>query len=403
MTNTAILAASVLLLFAYLVDIVGRRWKLPSVVLLIATGIVLRQIAGSTGLHLRWVDPIVPVIGTLGLILIVLEGALDLSVSRERLGLIWTSLASTMLGFAATLAAFAALFHLALEFDVAVAVLAAIPFAVISSAVAIPAARGLAEQPREFVTYESSLSDIVGVLVFYAWQNANGSLETFTFDLLGGGGISLVAAAAAALALFYFINQLEGHVRFLPLIAGLICLYAVGKELHLSPLIMVLGCGLLINNPHLITWHKQLRALRSDALQQTLGEFKGLVAELTFATKSFFFLLLGYWTNVSQMVSLPAWMVAIAGIAIIYGSRIVILKLLRQPAAARLLWIAPRGLITVLLFLSAAETGKLEGFPFGAVMLVVLATAALTALAHRQPAEIEAPAVAPTHPLSPPE
>ena len=77
-----------------------------------------------------------------------------------------------MLGFAATLAAFAALFHFALDFDVAVAVLAAIPFAVISSAVAIPAARGLAEQPREFVIYESSLSDIVGVLVFYAWQNA---------------------------------------------------------------------------------------------------------------------------------------------------------------------------------------------------------------------------------------
>ena len=85
---------------------------------------------------------------------------------------------------------------------------------------------------------------------------------------------------------------------------------------------------------------------------------------------------------------------AIAGIAIIYGSRWLILKMLRQEAAARLLWIAPRGLITVLLFLSAAETGKLEGFPFGAVMLVVLATAALTALAHRQPAEIEAPAVA---------
>ncbi len=403
MTNTAILAASALLLFAYLLDIVGRRWKLPSVVLLIATGIVLRQIAESTGLHLRWVDPVVPVIGTLGLILIVLEGALDLSVSRERLGLIFTSLASTMLGFAATLAAFAALFHFALEFDVPVAVLAAIPFAVISSAVAIPAARGLADQPREFVVYESSLSDIVGVLVFYAWQNSNGSLETFTFDLLGGGGISLVAASAAALVLFYFINQLEGHVRFLPLIAGLICLYALGKELHLSPLIMVLGCGLLINNPQLITWHKQLRALRSERYKQTLGEFKGLVAELTFATKSFFFLLLGYWTNVSQMVSLPAWMVAIAGIAIIYGSRMVILKLLRQQAAERLLWIAPRGLITVLLFLSAAGTGQLEGFPFGSVMLVVLATAALTALAHRQPAEDQPPAAAPDVSAVPPE
>jgi len=401
MTNTAILAASALLMFAYLLDIVGRRWKLPSVVLLIVTGSVLRQVMASVHLHLRWIDPVVPVIGTLGLILIVLEGALDLKVSRDRLGLIARAGASTVLGFTATLAAFATLFHFALSLDVPVAVLAAIPFAVISSAVAIPAAHGLAAQPREFVIYESSLSDIFGVLVFYAWLNAEGSLELFTFDLLGGGGVSLAAAAVVALLLYYFINQLEGHVRFLPLIAGLICLYAVGKELHLSPLIMVLGCGLLINNPGLLKWHAKLRSLHSEKYEQTLKEFKGLVAELTFATKSFFFLLLGYWTNVSEMVSVKAWLVAGAGIAIIYGSRWLILKLLRQESAERLLWIAPRGLITVLLFLSASDSGKLHGFPFGSVMLIVLATAGMTALAHRMaegsaeaPAVIE-PAVAP--------
>jgi NhaP-type Na+/H+ or K+/H+ antiporter len=144
-----------------------------------------------------------------------------------------------------------------------------------------------------------------------------------------------------------------------------------------------------------------LRSLHSEKYEQTLKEFKGLVAELTFATKSFFFLLLGYWTNVSEMVSVKAWLVAGAGIAIIYGSRWLILKLLRQESAERLLWIAPRGLITVLLFLSASDSGKLHGFPFGSVMLIVLATAGMTALAHRMaegsaeaPAVIE-PAVAP--------
>jgi potassium/hydrogen antiporter len=84
------------------------------------------------------------------------------------------------------------------------------------------------------------------------------------------------------------------------------------------------------------------------------------------------------------MASLPAWIIAGAGIIIIYGSRCLILKGLRQAAAAQLLWIAPRGLITVLLFLSAKDSGKLDAFPFGAVMLIVLATATLTALAHRQ-------------------
>jgi len=407
MTNTAILVASGLLLFAYALDIVGRRFKLPSVVLLIATGLVLRHVLDSMGLHLKWIDPIVPVIGTLGLILIVLEGSLDLTVRRDRTGLIVTSAASTLLGFVLSLWGFVLLFEWMLGLALPMAVLAAIPFAVISSAVAIPSAEPLPERPREFIVYESSLSDILGVLVFYAWLAADGSLGAFALDLFGGSVISLVAAAAAALGLYYLIHQLVGHVRFLPLLAGLVFLYALGKEFHLSPLILVLVCGLLLNNPHLLEWNARLRAWHNDEYEHTLKEFKGLVAELTFATKSFFFLLLGYWTDVTQMLAPNAWLVAGAGLVIIYGSRWAILKLLRQREAARLVWIAPRGLITVLLILSAIEHGGITGFPFGAVMLIVLLTATLTALAHRQrpPAPASAAAAEPapdaSHSLNP--
>ena len=41
-----------------------------------------------------------------------------------------------------------------------------IPLSVISSAIAIPSARNLSQSLREFVTYESSLSDIFGVIFF---------------------------------------------------------------------------------------------------------------------------------------------------------------------------------------------------------------------------------------------
>ena len=221
------------------------------------------------GLHYHhWVEPIVPVIGTLGLILIVLEGALDLTVTRERRGLIVTAAGLVAAGLPVDARRVRAdLRLLRSSFATPVAMLAAIPFAVISSAVAIPSAAGLPEQPREFVVYESSLSDILGVLVFYAWLSAAGSLEGFAADLFGGGALSLVAALLAALALFYFINQIVGHVRFLPLLAGLVFLYAIGKELHLSPLIVVLVCGLLINNPHLV--HVAREAARHAKRQAT--------------------------------------------------------------------------------------------------------------------------------------
>ena len=186
MTDVAILAIAGLLVLAYLLDHAGRRYKLPSVVLLIGSGIALRQLLDPAGVDLKWIDPLVPVLGTLGLILIVLEGALDLTVTRERARLIVVSASSALLGFAVTLAAFTALFMAVREMAPVNAIVVAIPFAVISSAVAIPSASGFPKEPREFVVYESSLSDILGVLVFYSWLSAAGNPRDFAIDLVGG-------------------------------------------------------------------------------------------------------------------------------------------------------------------------------------------------------------------------
>ena len=395
MTDTALLVLSALLVLAYLLNVFGQRVKLPSVVLLIATGMIARQVLDGVGVKLGFVDELLPVVGTIGLILIVLEGSLDLELRRKRLRLIALSSSSALLGFVATLAAFTALLHWTLGFSLPAAALAAMPFAVISSAVAIPSAHGLSDSTREFVVYESSLSDILGVLVFYAWLGSGGQLVLFSEELFGGGLLSLLAAVAFALLLFFLINRIEGHVRFVPLLAGLMLLYAVGKVLHLSPLVLVLVCGLLLNNPHLLERTRYLKAMHGPGYDKTLGEFKGLVAELTFATKSVFFIMLGYWTDVAHMVDWRAWAIAGVMVVVIYASRALILGMLRLHAARQLLWIAPRGLITVLLFLTARDTGTIAGFPFGTVMLVVLVTATATALAHRAPAaEQETPAAA---------
>jgi potassium/hydrogen antiporter len=381
-TNTAILAFAALLVFAYLLDVFGRRTRLPPVVLLILTGIAARQVMDRFDLHLGWVDPLVPIVGTLGLILIVLEGALDLSLRRERLPVIMGASFVMLAGFIASAAGFTLLFHHALGLGFAPAALAAVSVSVISSAVAIPSVTGLRDHTREFVVYESSLSDIVGVLVFYAWLESGGAFEHFVPALFGGMLASLVAAIVAGIGLLYLINRVDGHVRFLPLLAGLALLYALGKEVHLSPLVLILVCGLLLNNTHLLAPVRRMQGLLRPGYGDTLREFKGLVGELTFAVKSFFFLMLGYWTDLSAMADWRAWAVMVAALGFIYPVRYALLRLSRQAEASRLVWVAPRGLITVLLFLTAATTPGLEQFPFGAIMLLVLATAALTAFAH---------------------
>jgi hypothetical protein len=397
--NTAILVFSGLLVFAYLLDVFGRRTRLPTVVLLILSGIAARQVLDGMQVHLSWVDPLVPVVGTLGLILIVLEGALDLSLRRERTPLILRASAVMLAGFAICVAGFTVLFQHALGLALLPAALAAISVAVISSAVAIPSVAGQPEPTREFVVYESSLSDIVGVLVFYAWLESAGHLPRFAEALFGGMALSLVAAVAAGLGILYLINRIEGHVRFLPLLAGLALLYALGKEAHLSPLVLILVCGLLLNNPHLLARFRRLNPLLRPGYDATLREFRSLVVELTFAVKSFFFLMLGYWTDLAAMTDWRAWAVTVAALGLIYPVRYALLRLVRQPEASRLVWVAPRGLITVLLFLTAATTPGLESFPFGAIMLLVLSTAALTALSHHARAPTpEATEIAPAAP-----
>jgi potassium/hydrogen antiporter len=382
-TDRALLVLAGLFVVAYLLEVLGRRTKVPGVVLLISTGMVARGVLDRVGLELRFVEPLLPVVGTIGLVLIVLEGAMDLEVRRERALLIARSSSAALAGFLVTLSVFTSIFHQLLAYDWPVSALAAMPFAVISSAVAIPSAAGLPDDEREFVVYESSLSDIIGVLVFYAWLGAGGSMEAFLGGLLGGGALSLLAAVVTALGIFFVINRIEGHIRFVPLLAGLLLLYAAGKMLHLSPLILILVCGLLLNNPHLLEWNARLRSMHRPRYDSTLSEFKSLVAELTFAVKSVFFIMLGYWTEVREMADWRVWGITILVVGVIYSSRIGILRLLRVREPQRLVWLAPRGLITVLLFLTASQTGQLTGFPFGAVMLVVLATAALTGLAHR--------------------
>lgn len=187
--------------------------------------------------------------------------------------------------------------------------------------------------------------------------------------------------------------RVEGHIRFVPLLAGLFALYTAGKLFHLSPLIMVLFFGLLLNKPSLVTRFRPFHNWVEDDYDDTLSEFKTLVVELTFVVRGFFFVLLGYWTDLSDLASSEAWIAAALVLITIFGSRFALLRLMKVGSAASgsLGWIAPRGLITVLLFITAREKIDLPGFVNGAVILVVLASSALILVARITSGEKERP------------
>lgn len=382
MTYSAILSASLFLLIVFAIERICRRWTVPSVIFLVASGLIARPILDSIHIQLSWADMLMPIVGEIGLVLIVLESALDIELKRERLHLIGNTLLIATVSFIVCVLVFAAAAHLALDLSPIHSLLLATPFAVISSAVAIPSSGFLPPHGRNFVVYESSFSDIIGVLVFFALFGANGSLTNALFSLLGGGLLSLLLSLLCALILMVVLLRVDGHIRFVPLLAGLFALYAIGELLHLSPLLMVLFLGILLNKPTLVTRHAPFQGWVNDDYPATLNQFKILVAELTFVVRGFFFVLLGYWTNLSDLVSPLAWILAALMLVVIYGSRLVVLRmLLTQDIAKPLLWIAPRGLITVLLFLQTREHFALPDHFNGAVILVVLFSSALILIA----------------------
>lgn len=387
MAYQTIFIASVLLLLAFGIEKLGRVSGIPSVVALISVGLIGNPVLGMFGVSINGIGAVVPVLGTVGLVLIVLEGALDIELSRERMPLVWRALVLATAGFLVCTAAFGLLLAHALSLDPLRALILAVPFAVISSAVAIPSSVFLPQRGREFVIYESSISDILGVMVFFALLSSDGTPGGILVSLAGGGGVSLILSILCALGLTLIMLRMDGHIRFIPALAGMFALYSAGKLMHLSPLIMILLLGLVLNNATLLARLRPFKTWIDERYPATLADFKLITGELTFAVRGFFFMLLGYWADLATLVAAQAWIAAALVLLIVYGSRHLMLKLAGHELAGPLTWLAPRGLITVLLFLSAKESMQLPAYFDGAVILVVLSTAGLTAVGRKRWAE----------------
>ena len=88
-TLSILFALPLIVIFSYLFDTIARKTKFPAVILLMFTGILIRTVTTASGYNdFEFLENLIPVLGTIGLILIVLEGAFELEISFEKLPLI---------------------------------------------------------------------------------------------------------------------------------------------------------------------------------------------------------------------------------------------------------------------------------------------------------------------------
>jgi len=371
---TIIITFCLLMLIAYVFDLTASRTKVPSVILLLLLGWSVRQLTVFLAIDLPDFSPILPVLGTVGLVLIVLEGSLELELDRSKLGLIGKSFLGALVPMLALAFLLAFAFHYFGHFGLKDSLVNAIPFCVISSAIAIPSVRGLSSHYREFVIYESSLSDILGVLMF----NFLALNEVINASSFGHFGLQLFVMTTvsfiATIALSFLLSKIEHHIKFVPIILLVVLIYAVSKFYHLPALIFILIFGLSIGNIDRLKRFEWIGMFRPDVLNREVVRFKELTVEGTFLIRALFFLLFGYLIETSEVLHVDTLIWAVAIVFFMFVFRAIQLRLSGLPLQP-LLFVAPRGLITILLFLSIEPSQSISLVNRSLVIQVVILTA----------------------------
>lgn len=366
-TLSILFVVPLLIIFSYLFDTFARKTKFPAVILLMITGILIRTACNVYGYtDFDFLENLIPVLGTIGLILIVLEGAVELEINREKLPLILKGFLAALFILIANIWILQWVFGVLFQMEHNEAVLYAIPLSIISSAVAIPSAAGLISKEKEFVTYESTFSDILGIMIF------NYAIRQFESDqsLIGGTalvslGLQILGVIVISLAityiLFRLLQQIHHHVKFFLILALLILVYAFGKLFHLPALVTIFIFGIFLSNVKSLLPQFLLNYLDIEQTEKGFHEFHILTAESTFIVRTFFFLFFGFSIEIIDFDSFSPIMYGLLIFMVMLVIRYVYLSattLKIKPSA--LVYMSPRGLISILLFIQLKEVSFLN-------------------------------------------
>ena len=183
----------------------------------------------------------------------------------------------------------------------------------------------------------------------------------------------------ATILLSFLLNKIDHHIKFVPIILLIILIYEISKIFHLPALVFILIFGLSIGNLDELKNFKWIQKFRPDLLNNEVHKFKELITEATFLVRALFFLLFGYLIKTSEIINPDTVPWALAIVEIILAIRFLQLKISGLPQFP-LLFVAPRGLITILLFLSIATENQIELVNNSLIIQVILLTAIIMML-----------------------
>jgi len=364
------------------------RWTLiPDVVVLMATGVVIGPVLGWA--RADQFRDVTHAFGTMALILILFEGGLDLKI-RETIshfpgGLLFGVLVYALTTFSAGWIASASL-HISRQDGL----LAGAVVGCTSSTIVLPVLQQWkAEKAVKIILLlESTLGDILGVLTvgfLLGTHRVGGSvvgdfLTGFFSQVVISLGVSFLIGLAWSRLLPYLSEQQFWQVLTFSMV---LLLYAGTESLGGSGLLAVLGFGLTLSNVSggrrsVVPTLFQFSQGGAGAHEQILN----FHAELSFLVRTFFFVLIGVVVELSGLR--PIWPLLMGVTAVIFLARWVSIQFsrwtwrdLKNSDREKILWMLPRGLITIVL---AIEVIEVRGLSMAFLAPMSLAVVLLTNL-----------------------
>jgi len=376
-----------LLVLAFAANRLFHWTHVPDVMVLMATGLIIGPV-------LHWVRAaqfrdVTHAFGTLALILILFGGGLELNI-RDALRHFPGGLLLGILAYAATTALIGGIVRWGIHLPLPTSMLIGAVLGCTSSTIVLPILEqwNVPQAVKVILLVESALGDVLGVLTVGFLLELDGSVHRTLGGLFVRFLLQLFIALAAASGIGFAWSRLLPKLseqRFWQVLTFslVLLLYAGTEALHASGLLAVLGFGLALAN--LPGEKRKFSAtlwgigwIESDHPQQ-IHDFH---AELAFLVRTFFFVLIGVVVDLRGLATI--WPLVLGAIGAIYVARWVAIQLSRwawrgtgAPEREIVMWILPRGLITVVLALQVmeargAEVAFLPALAFTTILLTNL-------------------------------
>ncbi len=389
-----IIIATVVLIISFFFGELSKRTSIPSVLMLIVLGVVLKIGLDSLGMTDLDFKKELEILGIVGLIMIVLEAALELKLERSKLAPILISLGIALVGLVLSTWITAELLYFFIPFfkseyiiQVAgeavnqgklVAWIYATPLSILSSAIIIPSVVDLKQDKKEFHIYESTFSDILGIMLFYFLKGlyiipgepSNGGVGSFAFTTV----LTLVIAIVASYLLVLIFQKISSQTKLFLLISTLLLIYSVAKLQHLSSLLIILVFGLVIANKDLFFFGPFKKWLDKKKADEIYHGLHTITMETAFVVRTFFFVVFGLTIVFSTLASWSVFGISLLCLAVIYIIRFVLLRVSIGQDIVPQLYIAPRGLITILLFYDIGDKLMRDEFSPGILLFIIIGT-----------------------------